>query len=267
MQYFVNYTIHFNMRNSTFLLALLLFCSTALFAKERQFYQIKIYHLTTASQEALVDNYLEKAFLPALHRAGIKQAGVFKPVVPDTADIRIYVFIPFQSMEQFVNLDKTLQADKLLATNGQAYTDAPWNNIPYARIESILLQAFPGMPIMEAPVLSAPKSERVYELRSYESPSEKYHVNKVKMFNTGDEIGIFKSLGFHAVFYASVISGSRMPNLMYMTTFNSKDDRDTHWKAFSADPRWKSLSALEEYSHNVSKSDILFLRPVNYSDI
>ncbi|MBO9727998.1 MAG: NIPSNAP family protein [Chitinophaga sp.] len=255
------------MRNSTLLLALLLLCAVNLSAKERQFYQIKIYHLKTAAQETLVDNYLEKAWLPALHRAGIKQVGVFKPVVTDTADIRIYVLIPYQSLEQFATLHQTLLTDKTLAANGAEYTDAPWNNIPYTRIESILLQAFPGMPVLEAPSLQSPKSERVYELRSYESPSEKYHVNKVKMFNTGDEIGIFKNLHFNAVFYASVISGPRMPNLMYMTTFNNKEDRDAHWKAFGADPKWKSLSALEEYAHNVSKSEITFLRPTNYSDL
>jgi hypothetical protein len=254
------------MKHSTLLLALTLFTFT-LFAKERQYYQIKIYHLKTPAQETLVDEYLQKAFLPALHKAGIRQAGVFKPVTPDTADMRIYVLIPFQSMEQFINLDKTLQADKAYQTNSEAYTNAAWNNIPYTRIESILLQAFPGMPMLQAPSLQAPQQERVYELRSYESPSEKYHVNKVKMFNTGDEIGIFKSLGFNAVFYASVLSGSRMPNLMYMTTFNNKDDRDAHWKSFSADPRWKQLSALEEYAHNVSKSEILFLRPTAYSDL
>ncbi|WP_142685916.1 NIPSNAP family protein [Chitinophaga polysaccharea] len=252
---------------STLLMALLVLCSVTLTAKERQFYQIKIYHLKTKEQEALVDNYLEKAFLPALHQAGIKQAGVFKPVTPDTADLRIYVLIPFQSLEQFVNLDKTLASSKAFSTNGKDYTDAAWNNIPYTRIESILLQAFPGMPVLEAPSLTAPKQERVYELRSYESPSEKYHINKVKMFNTGDEIGIFRNLHFNAVFYATVISGSRMPNLMYMTTFNNKEDRDEHWKAFSADPKWKALSAMEEYSHNVSKSDILFLRPTDYSDL
>jgi len=255
------------MKYSTLLLALIMTLSTTLFAKERQFYQIKIYHLKTTAQEAVVDNYLEKAWLPAIHRAGIKQVGIFKPVTTDTADIRIYVLLPFQSLEQLAGLDKTLQADKTLQTNGQEYTNAAWNNTAYTRIESILLQAFPGMPVLEAPSLQAPKSERVYELRSYESPSEKYHVNKVKMFNTGDEIGIFKNLHFNAVFYASVISGPRMPNLMYMTTFNSKEDRDEHWKSFGADAKWKSLSAQEEYAHNVSKSDILFLRPTNYSDL
>jgi len=119
---------------------------------------------------------------------------------------------------------------------------------------------------MELPKLNGPKKERVYELRSYESATEKIFENKVKMFNEGDEIGLFKRLNFNAVFYSRVLSGSKMPNLMYMTTFENKADRDAHWKNFSADPYWKKLSSMEEYQHNVSHIDIYFLQPAEYSD-
>ncbi|CAL1520364.1 NIPSNAP family protein [Chitinophaga sp. MM2321] len=254
------------MKISTLAFSFMLCCSS-LFAKGREFYQIKIYHLKTASQEARVDSFLQTAYLPALHRAGIKQVGVFKPVDSDTSGILIYVLIPFRSLEQFNSIDNILNADKVFQRDGQSYIDAVYDDVPFVRVESILLRAFSGMPVMAAPALTGPKSERVYELRSYEGPTEKYYVNKVKMFNDGDEVGIFKSLGFNAVFYGEVLSGGRMPNLMYMTTFNNKADRDAHWKSFSADERWKKLSALPEYSHNVSKSDILFLTPTDYSDL
>ncbi len=87
------------------------------------------------------------------------------------------------------------------------------------------------------------------------------------MFNAGDEVGLFKRLGFNAVFYGEVIAGSTMPNLMYMTTFESQASRDEHWKAFGQDPQWKTLSAMPEYQHNVSKNVTLFFRPTSYSDI
>jgi hypothetical protein len=86
------------------------------------------------------------------------------------------------------------------------------------------------------------------------------------MFNTGDEIGLFKRLNFNAVFYSEVISGSHMPNLMYMTTFNSKADRDKHWDTFGSDAQWKTLTANDEYKNNVSHADIVFLHPTEYSD-
>ena len=57
-----------------------------------------------------------------------------------------------------------------------------------------------------------------------------------------------------------------MPNLMYMTSFENKTDRDAHWKTFSNDSAWKKLSAMPEYQNNVSHIDIRFLYPTDYSD-
>lgn len=254
------------MKSSTLSLCILmLFCSFSAFAGE--FYQIRVYHLKTETQVARVDSFLSTALLPALHRAGIKQVGVFKPIEQDTADLRIYVLVPFRSLEQFEKLPAVLEEDVVYKKAGGNYINAEYNNTPYERQESILLKSFRDMPKLEAPALTGPKKDRVYELRSYEGPTEKYFVNKVKMFNDGDEIGIFRKLGFNAVFYGEVIAGSRMPNLMYMTTFKDQADRDARWKAFSADPGWKKLSAMQEYKNNVSKNEKFFLRPTEYSDI
>lgn len=251
-------------------MAVALLCSFAAAAKppQREYYEIRIYHVKDAAQEGIVDQYLQQAFIPALHKAGIARVGVFKPVGNDTAaDRRVYVLVPYRSLEQFQQLPRQLEADKQHATAGAAYIDAVYNAPPYTRMETILLQAFTGQPQLQLPALKGPKAERVYELRSYESATEKIYRNKVQMFNKGDEVGIFKRLGFNAVFYAEVLSGSHMPNLMYMTTFENKASRDEHWKAFGSDPAWKELSALPEYQHNVSRSEILFLRPAEYSDI
>jgi len=78
---------------------------------------------------------------------------------------------------------------------------------------------------------------------------------------------LFKKLGFNAVFYASVLSGAHMPNLMYMTSFENMASREQHWKTFGSDPFWKNLSASPEYQHNVSHIDIVFLHPTDYSDL
>lgn len=252
-----------------FLLCLLLsrFSLIAGDGQGREYYQIKIYHLKSAAQEQRIDNFLQNAYLPALHRAGIRHVGVFKPVRQDTADLRVYVLIPFSSLSAFDALGETLGKDQAYRQAGKDYIDAPYNNPPYTRMESILLKAFSGNPVLTPNMLTGPKSERIYELRSYEGPTEQYYENKVKMFNAGDEIGIFRKLGFNALFYGEVISGSRMPNLMYMTTFKDQASRDAHWKAFSADPDWKKLSVMEEYRNNVSKNEQFFLRPAEYSDL
>lgn len=235
-------------------------------AAERYYYEIKIYHLKTQAQEDRLDNYLQNAYLPAMHRAGIKDVGVFKPLAGDTLGKRVYVFIPFKTWNQLENINEKLMADQQYQADGKDYINAAYNDEPYMRMETIVLRAFPKMIEPAVPNLAAAKPDRVYELRSYESPTEAYNINKVKMFNDGDEVGLFKRLNFNAVFYAEVIAGSHMPNLMYMTTFNSKADREKHWDAFNNDPYWKTLVAKPEYQHNVSKADIMFLHPTAYSD-
>jgi len=146
------------------------------------------------------------------------------------------------------------------------YLNASYDMPPYQRIESVLLRAFEEMPVMQAPDLDGPRSERIYELRSYESPTEAYYRNKVDMFNAGGEVKLFDRLEFNAVFYGEVISGPRMPNLMYMTTFTDQTSRDAHWKAFGESPEWNEMKAMPKYQNNVSHADITFLYPTEYSD-
>ena len=120
--------------------------------------------------------------------------------------------------------------------------------------------------MLTLPNLNSPKAERVYEFRSYESPTEKLFRNKVQMFNEGGEVALFKRLNFNAIFYSEVIAGGSMPNLIYMTSFENMADRDAHWKTFTADPEWKKLSSDPSYQHNVSKADIILMKAASYSD-
>jgi hypothetical protein len=123
------------------------------------------------------------------------------------------------------------------------------------------------MPEFGVPSHKTPPSERIYELRSYEGPTEQYYRKKVEMFNYGGEIDLFKRLDFQAVFYSEVISGNTMPNLMYMTTFSDMKSHDEHWNTFRNHPEWKTMSALEKYKNTVSHSVIQLLHPTEYSDI
>lgn len=233
------------------------------------FYEIKVYHFQSQEQESMLDSYFKSAYLPALNRQGIRTVGVFKQLGNDTLqDKRLYVLIPLKSLRDLTKLPARLQKDQQYQQAGASYLEAAHNNPPYSRVETIILEAFKGMPGMEVPALKNGMNKRVYELRSYESPTEKLFQNKVHMFNEGDEIGIFKRLGFNAVFYGSVLSGNRMPNLMYMTTHEDMNQRTEHWKAFGADPSWKKLTSSEFYNKNsVSRIDIVFLQPTEYSGI
>jgi hypothetical protein len=233
----------------------------------REYYELRVYKYQTAEQGRRLDDYLGKTLLPALHRIGQQQIGVFHLIGNDTARVKkIYLLIPYADAGQWLQTEGKLANDKTCQESGKAYISASYDSPPYLRMEISLLYAFRLAPRLTLPDLKGPRTERVYELRSYESATEKIFRNKVEMFNEGGEITLFSRLGFNAVFYAETISGSNMPNLLYMTTFENMASREAHWKRFSDDPEWKRLSALPQFQHNVSHADIIFLRPTEYSD-
>lgn len=234
---------------------------------QQEYLQIRVYHATDTVQLAAIDQYLQKSLLPALEKAGFRRNGAFTARDNDTAkDKRMYFLTPFSSLAQLEQL--SLIGDRTLGDSvvSPAYTTAAYNKAPFIRFETIVLRSFEGAPRVKASGVKGPVSDKVYELRSYESATEPLHKNKVGMFNAG-EVQLFDRLGFNAVFYGQVIAGSHMPNLMYMTSFENQASREEHWKAFGSDPEWKTMSAKPEYQNNVSHIDITFLRPTGYSKL
>ncbi|MCJ8208515.1 NIPSNAP family protein [Mucilaginibacter sp. RS28] len=214
------------------------------------YYVISIYHTKNAGQLDSLNQYLQSTYLPLLHQRGLSTVGVFTPMTNDTsADKKIVIWVPLKSLQQLHQLSPNAAAPK------------------YYRLENIVLAAFEKAPKFKIPQLNGDPQQHIFELRSYESPTEERYISKVKMFNAGGEVPLFARLGFNAVFYAHVLAGSRMPNLMYMTSFDNQASHDEHWKAFSDDAYWKKLSAMEEYQKNVNKADIILMHPTAYSDV
>ncbi|NJB72610.1 hypothetical protein GGR42_003101 [Saonia flava] len=257
--------------SSFFTFAILLFALTATItvqAQRNEFYQLKTYIFDTDEQMATTDAYLENAYLPALKRLGIEHVGVFKyrKIEGEETPKKTILLIPSPSLDVFSSLDYELSRDKEHLAAGVDYLKASYDNPPYARIESVLMEAFDDMPNMKPSPLTGPREDRVYELRSYESATEAIYRNKVHMFNEGGEVKLFDDLDFNAVFYADVISGPKMPNLIYMTTHENMEIRDANWKAFGNAPAWKEMSSMSKYQNNVSHADIWLLYPTEYSD-
>jgi hypothetical protein len=236
-------------------------------APKQQYYEIKIYRIKDSGQAGTIDKYLKDAFIPAMHRAGISKIGVFKPVEADTAYGKlIYVFIPYKTADEYFKLVTFLENDKTYQTAGKDFIDAPFDNPPFVRYESVFMKAFTHMPQFRVPSYTTPVSERIYELRSYESATEAKALKKIKMFNEGGEIGIFEKIGANPVFWGQVLLGSQKPRLMYMTTYSDMKSHDEHWLAFRNTPEWKTISSMEEYKNSTSKTKAFLLHPTDYSD-
>lgn len=233
---------------------------------QKDYFQMKIYHFDTPEQEAVLDVYFKDALIPALHRTGIEHVGVFKPIEGLSEQNNfIMVLIPFPSLQAFEKLPKQLQEDEEYQQSGSAYIDAPYDHPPYSRIETVILRSFSATPRIVLPDLTSPRSERVYELRSYESATEKLYNLKVEMFNEG-ETDLFQDLDFNPVFFGEVLSSAHMPHLMYMIAHADTTAQKENWAAFGSHPEWTRMSNLERYANTVSNITRYLMYPTDYSD-
>jgi len=233
----------------------------------REFYELKRYQLRTGPEPKLVSAYLRDAAIPALNRAGIKPVGVFSGTIgPENP--AVYVLIPYPSFHAIASVRKTLASDEEYQRSAADYLSAPASQPAYIRFETWMLEAFETVPRIEVPPAAAENQPRIFELRTYENPSEKANLTKLKMFNTA-EISIFRRTGLRPVFFGNRLAGDRMPCLTYMLTFQSLAEREKNWRIFGSDPEWKKLSTTPGYTDPEIITNIsnLILSPAAYSQI
>jgi hypothetical protein len=234
----------------------------------QEFYQLRKYTLRNGPQLTLTQGYFERALIPALNRMGMSPVGAFKlDVGPETPTY--YALIPAASAEALVTLDARLGADAEYVKGASGFRDAPAAAPAFERSERSLLASFSGWPkLVASKQVDGKLPKRIFQLRTYESPSQVAHTRKMAMFNEA-EIGIFVRNGLNPVFFADTLIGTRMPCLTYMLTFADMAELTAHWAAFSADAEWKELSHKpgNTDAEIVSNISNLYLSPLACSQI
>lgn len=227
-----------------------------------EYFEIRKYTLQGAEKLSVLEAYLKDAAIPALNRLGISHVGVFLPEKQEEKPV-VYVVLRYSALEQLAK-SAALLTDAALQQQGGVYLDAPATDVVYERVESWLTQGIAGMPAMAVPK----KGNQVYQLRIYESPTEKTGKKKVEMFDIG-ELAIFKKSGLNAVFFGETIVGPLMPNLTYMLSFSDTAAKDQAWNTFRVDPEWTKLKTTPGFTDKeiVSRITNILLVPAAYSQI
>ena len=223
--------------------------------------------MQSGPQTSLTESYFGNALIPALARMGMGPIGAFRlEIGPETP--AFYALIPGPSAEALAELNLRLAQDAEFMKAAEPFWNAPATAPAFQRAENSLLLAFEGWPKLTPPPSSATKSKRIFQLRTYESPSNSDHVRKVEMFNSG-EFEIFKNAGFHPVFFGDTLFGPRMPSLTYMLSFADDAEMDAQWNNFRKDPAWTKLSSDPRFSYEAIVSNItnLILTPLAASQI
>ncbi len=233
----------------------------------REFYQIRRYNLMSGPQLKLTENYLGDALIPAVGRMGMGPVGALRLDIGEDTPV-YYVIIPGPSVDALARLDLELAKDGDFLKAAAPFWNATATAPAFQRVEISLLEAFQGWPKLTLPAAAATKGKRMFQLRTYESPSNGEHVRKVEMFHSG-EFEIFLRAGFHPVFFGDALLGSRLPKLTYMLSFADTAELEAKWDAFRNDPEWKKLSADPRFAYDQIVTNIsnLMLSPLECSQI
>lgn len=232
-------------------------------SEQPQYYELRIYTTQSAEQQQRVNDYWQKAAVPAYNRLGVQPIGVFTELT-DSATNSIYVLIPYDSPDIFSGIPAKLRADATYQEAAHNFLSAPKSNPAYQRFESSLLVAFDGMKHLA--MYPPDQKPNVFELRTYMSSSEDKGLSKIHMFESG-EISLMKEIGLAPIFYGRTLIGPHMPCLVYMTSGVNMDEHKKHWDTFSSAPVWKALQADPQYKDNVSGVIRILLKRTSASQI
>jgi len=228
--------------------------------QDKEFYEFRIYQLTSGNVKSAFKAYFTDALMPLCNKLGIK-VGVFEEYDKEDPP-KIYTLFVLPSYPVYFQLQKELSTNVEYLNAAKSYFELPAGKPVFERYDTFLTEAFDKIPQMRTP----DKTRGLLELRTYESYNEDAGRRKITMFND-EEINLFDQVGLHAVFFSKILAGKFMPALMYMLWFKDMDERDTNWKKFSDSPEWKAMSAKPIYADTVSKVRKKFLTPTDYSQI
>ncbi|HUB20510.1 MAG TPA: NIPSNAP family protein [Acidobacteriaceae bacterium] len=231
----------------------------------RQYYELRKYLLRRDAQAEATAKYLSEALIPAMNRMGIGPVGAFSvDIGPETP--MVYVLLPSTELETLVGAGLRLREDEAFLSAAQTFWNAPDTSPAFERVESTLLIAFEKWPQLVLPPPTATKGKRMFQMRRYESASDRDHVRKVEMFQSG-EFEAFERAGFWRVFFGDALIGERLPQLTYMLSFPDLEQMNALWDAFRNDAGWKKLQADPRFSYDQLVVNItnLVLSPTAYS--
>ncbi len=240
--------------------------------EERQVIELRTYHFSSPHRLESFAGFAADALAPALRRLGCAPIGIFRARASDNPnlasdtnlELRIYIVIPHPDASSAVTLDERLAADAAYRAAEIHALAAPLNDPVYLRRDTQLLRGFRMCPQVRAPVRGP---DRVAQLRIYESHNEDRARWKVHMFDDGGELAIFERVGLNPVLFGASIAGQRLPNLVYMLAFDSREQLDVAWAKFRSDPAWLKLKDDSTYADTVSHIVSIILRPLAGSDI
>lgn len=227
-------------------------------------YELIFFKLRIGDQIRRVDQWAEKVMLSAAVRHKLGPVGCFSLQL-GVDQPQFLLVMEHSSFEACQKNWETLLRDEEWR-NG--WSELEGGDTPaYESFERRLLKATDFSPRLSSAVGKS-KQPRFFELRVYHSPTTRQQLSLLGRFR-GPEIKIFHRLGIYPILYGTTLLGPNMPNLTYLTPFDSLGARQKAWDAFGKDPEWIKVRAnsVAEAGEIVNWTERLIFQATAYSQI
>ena len=256
------------MKHKTFILWSLLLTSVFIFSRceskstatcdeaKKQIYEWRIFTLT--GDGATLDDYFKGALIPAYNRCKIS-IGAFQ-LYKEAEKQQRYLLFVYPDLQTYNKVRQEVWNDAEYQRAARPFFESSAPDPVYSDFQTYLCEAFDKMPEMRMP----DKSRTLFQYRNYYSPNEEANKRKINMFNV-EEIALFDKVGVNSVCYGEILSGTRMPALIYLTWYKDEDAFNKAWDAFRVHPDWNQMRVKPEYQNTATNNQAILLSPMPYS--
>jgi hypothetical protein len=232
-------------------------------ATRTRFYTFESLLLKNGDQVARLHDFMSHAFLPAARKVHsgpmIFLEALVAPHIPQFAAV-----MGFAAASDALSLYDRLHQQEGYSAALEKWESGP--NPPYEQTATSLLEAADYSP--EIPPGDPARSPRVFELRTYHSPTWR-QLGALHQRFAGREIPIFHRNGIHPLLYTSTVFGGNLPNLNYLIPFDDLAAREKAWAAFGSDEEWVKVrkESVARDGEIASVIQITLFRATAYSPI
>ena len=214
------------------------------------FFSLINYAFESQEQRERFVSQLASTVIPRLNEQGIDRVGAFEESGQSES---IYLVLPHQTIDASVAVR---DEGPINLGNLEAHDLAM--DSTYVTASRSLLRGLDFMAGFELPI-STPT--RVFQLRTYENPTEIARQKKIQMFRHG-EFEIFRRVGLAPVFFTETLFGTGLPSLTYMLSFDGVVALESAWDRFVKDSEWKTMIERPDYSDDLLirsiRNEVLF---------
>lgn len=229
--------------------------------KAKPYFEILVFRLQYGSQQIRMSNWAEKYLLPLVQKYSFGPVGFFNEQIGPNIPA-FYSLFSYPSLGGREELWEQVTQDPVWRKGWEKLESG--DEPPFYREDAWLLRATDYSPRLEP--TSSKGDKRIYELRVYESPTYR-QLRALHQRFSGPEIPIFHRSGIYPVFYAETDIGPNLPNLTYLTPFNSLAHREEAWRTFGNDPEWPPVlkASIERSGEIVRNITSVILTPTEFS--